>query len=70
MRAGAHFFWHFFLHAELQDPQIEKHAKNETKPGNQQKKRIKTENRGTVRRFLVPCVICHLVDDNYWQVTG
>jgi hypothetical protein len=27
----AHFFPLFFLHAELQDPQIEKHGKTETK---------------------------------------
>jgi hypothetical protein len=35
----AHFFSLFFLHAELQDPQIEKHGKTETKT-DQDKKHV------------------------------
>jgi hypothetical protein len=37
------FFGLFFLHAELQDPQIEKHAKNNTKPGHSIKHILKQQ---------------------------
>ena len=37
------FFGLFFLHAELQDPQIEKHAKNNTKTGHSIKHVLKQQ---------------------------
>jgi hypothetical protein len=52
----AHFFGHFFLHAELQDPQIEKHGKPETKT-DQDKKRVlkqQTEVQFVVFAYLEP----------------
>ena len=44
----------FFLHAELQDPQIEKHAKNNTKTGQSIKHVLKqqTEVQFVVFAFL------------------
>jgi hypothetical protein len=39
----AHFFSAIFLHAELQDPQIEKHAKNNTKTGHSIKHVLKQQ---------------------------
>jgi hypothetical protein len=49
------FSWLFFLHAELQGPQIERQAVFPQKTGLSRKHRFKNENRGTGRRFLVPC---------------
>jgi hypothetical protein len=51
----AHFFGLFFLHAELQDPQIEKHAKNNTKTGQSIKHVLKqqTEVQFVVFSYLV-----------------
>jgi hypothetical protein len=52
----AHFFWLFFLHAELQDPQIEKHGNPETKT-DQDKKHVcflQTEVQFVVFSFLGP----------------
>jgi hypothetical protein len=48
-------FWLFFLHAELQDPQIEKHAKNNTKTGHSIKHVLKqqTEVQFVVFAYLV-----------------
>jgi hypothetical protein len=50
----AHFVWLFFLHAELQDPQIEKHGKTETKT-DQGKKHVcflQTEDQFVVFAYL------------------
>jgi hypothetical protein len=50
----AHFFGLFFSHAELQDPQIEKHGKTETKT-DQDKKHVcflQTEVQFVVFAFL------------------
>ena len=48
------FLGFFFLHAELQDPQIEKHAKNNTKTGHSIKHVLKqqTEVQFVVFAFL------------------
>jgi hypothetical protein len=52
----AHFFWLFFLHAELQDPQIEKHGKTETKTDQDKKHVLKqqTEVQFVVFAYLAP----------------
>jgi hypothetical protein len=49
------FLGFFFLHAELQGPQIEKQAVFPQKTGLSRKHRFTNENRGAGRRFLVPC---------------
>ena len=57
----AHFFGLFFLHAELQDPQIEKQAKNNTKTGQSIKHVLKqqTEVQFVVFAFLASSGPCH-----------